>query len=74
MEKKVTTTISGFRFRGILGKRRRKWKLLYIYIHTYIRVYFGLYKGHTGIMEKKMETTGIIGVMWELAAAGFVAL
>ena len=26
----------------------------------------GLYWGYIGIMEKKMETTGIIGVIYEL--------
>ena len=24
----------------------------------------GLYRGHTGIMKKKMETTGIIRIIW----------
>ena len=27
-------------------------------------VILGLYRGYIGIMENKMETTGIIGVIW----------
>ena len=29
-------------------------------------VYLGLYKAYIGIMEKSMETTGVIGVTWSL--------
>ena len=42
-----------------------------------IRVIFGVYGGYMGVMEKKMETTGIVGVIlglyWESGKGTIIA-